>query len=146
MLYEKLLQDYLQAMKTKEEPKKSALNFVLAQIKNKKIELQRDPNDDEIIAILKKEVKALNETIGFLEQAQKTEALEEELAKKAVLESYLPQTLDEERTKKLIEATLSKLGITDLKTGRGLLMKELMAEHKSELDGTLVNAIINSML
>ncbi len=146
MLYEKLLQDYLQAMKTKEEPKKSALNFVLAQIKNKKIELQRDPNDDEIIAILKKEVKALNETIGFLEQAQKTEALEEELAKKAVLESYLPQTLDEERTKKLIEATLSKLGITDLKTGRGLLMKELMAEHKSELDGALVNTIINSML
>ncbi len=146
MLYEQLLQDYLQAMKTKEEPKKSALNFVLAQIKNKKIELQRDPNDDEIIAILKKEVKALNETIGFLEQAQKTEALEEELVKKAILESYLPQTLDEERTKKLIEATLSKLGITELKTGRGLLMKELMAEHKSELDGALVNAIINSML
>jgi uncharacterized protein YqeY len=43
--------------------KKTALNFVLAQIKNKKIELQRDPNDDEIIAILKKEVKALNEAI-----------------------------------------------------------------------------------
>lgn len=146
MLYEQLLQDYLQAMKAKEEPKKSALNFVLAQIKNKKIELQRDPNDDEVIAILKKEVKALNEAIGFLEQAGKAEALEEEVAKKAVLESYLPQTLDEESTKKLIESTVSKLGITDLKTGRGLLMKELMAEHKSELDGALVNAIINSML
>ncbi|MBQ7616819.1 GatB/YqeY domain-containing protein [bacterium] len=63
MLYEKLLEDYKIAMKEKQEVKKTALNFVLAQIKNKKIELQRDPNDDEIIAILKKEVKALNEAI-----------------------------------------------------------------------------------
>ena len=88
----------------------------------------------------------ISEDQVFLEQAGKAEALEEEVAKKAVLESYLPQTLDEESTKKLIESTVSKLGITDLKTGRGLLMKELMAEHKSELDGALVNAIINSML
>lgn len=54
MLYEKLTEDYKIAMKEKQETKKSALNFVLAQIKNKKIELQRDPNDDEVIALLKK--------------------------------------------------------------------------------------------
>ena len=72
MLYEKLLDDYKCAKKEKQEVKKSALNFVLAQIKNKKIELQREPNDDEIIAVLKKEVKALNETISFLEKAQKS--------------------------------------------------------------------------
>ena len=58
-----MLADYKLAMKEKNEIKKSALNFVLAQIKNKKIELQRELNDDEIIAVLKKEVKALNEAI-----------------------------------------------------------------------------------
>ena len=68
-------------MKEKQEVKKTALNFVLAQIKNKKIELQRDPNDDEIIAILKKEVKALNEAIWFLEKANKPEELSEEQEK-----------------------------------------------------------------
>lgn len=146
MLYERLLEDYKIAMKEKQEIKKSALNFVLAQIKNKKIELQREPNDDEIIALLKKEVKSLNEAISFLEKANKPSELAEEQEKKAVLESYLPAMLDRETTKNLIESLVSSLQIPDLKTGRGLLMKELMAKHKSELDGSLVNEIINEML
>lgn len=146
MLYEKILEDYKTSMKEKQEVKKTALNFVLAQIKNKKIELQRDPNDDEIIAILKKEVKALNEAIGFLEKANKPEELAEEQEKKSIIESYLPQMLNREQTGKLIKEIIAKQGITDLKTGRWLLMKELMASHRSELDWSLVNEIINSML
>lgn len=146
MLYEKITEDYKIAMKEKQETKKSALNFVLAQIKNKKIELQRDPNDDEVIALLKKEVKSLNEALSFLEKADKPTELAEEQEKKAILESYLPAMLDKEATKKLIESLVSELQIADLKTGRGLLMKELMAKHKSELDGSLVNQIINEML
>ena len=146
MLYEKLTEDYKIAMKEKQETKKSALNFVLAQIKNKKIELQRDPNDDEVIALLKKEVKSINEALSFLEKADKPTELAEEQEKKAILESYLPAMLDKEATKKLIESLVSELQIADLKTGRGLLMKELMAKHKSELDGSLVNQIINEML
>ncbi len=146
MLYEKILEDYKISMKEKQEVKKAALNYVLAQIKNKKIELQRDPNDDEIIAILKKEVKALNEAIGFLEKANKPEELAEEQEKKSIIESYLPQMLNREQTEKLIKEIIDKQGITDLKTGRWLLMKELMASHRSELDWSLVNEIINSML
>lgn len=146
MLYEKLTEDYKIAMKEKQETKKSALNFVLAQIKNKKIELQRDPNDDEVIVLLKKEVKSLNEALSFLEKADKPAELAEEQEKKAILEAYLPAMLDKEATKKLIESLVSELQIADLKTGRGLLMKELMAKHKSELDGSLVNQIINEML
>ena len=133
-------------MKEKQEVKKTALNFVLAQIKNKKIELQRDPNDDEIIAILKKEVKALNEAIWCLEKANKPEELSEEQEKKSIIEWYLPQMLDREHTKTLIDEIIQKQWITDLKTWRGILMKELMWAHRSELDWALVNEIINSML
>ena len=133
-------------MKNKEILKKSALNYLIAQIKNKKIELQRDPNDEEIVALIKKEVKSLNEAISFLEKANKPEELQEEKEKKLILESYLPATLNEEQTKTLIVATISNLNITDLKTQRGLLMKELMATHKTELDPALLNSLINTML
>lgn len=145
-MFEKIQNDYIQAMKNKETLKKSALNYLIAQIKNKKIELQRDPNDEEIISVIKKEVKSLNEAISFLEKANKPEELQEEKEKKLILESYLPATLDEEQTKALIVATISKLNITDLKTQRGLLMKELMATHKTELDPALLNSLINTML
>ena len=145
-MFEKIQNDYIQAMKNKETLKKSALNYLIAQIKNKKIELQRDPNDEEIISIIKKEVKSLNEAISFLEKANKPEELQEEKEKKLILENYLPATLNEEQTKTLIVATISKLNITDLKTQRGLLMKELMAAHKTELDRALLNSLINTML
>lgn len=145
-MFEKIQKDYIWAMKNKETLKKSALNYLIAQIKNKKIELQRDPNHEEIISVIKKEVKSLNEAISFLEKANKPEELQEEKEKKLILESYLPATLDEEQTKALIVATISKLNITDLKTQRGLLMKELMATHKAELDTALLNSLINTML
>jgi uncharacterized protein YqeY len=63
-----------------------------------------------------------------------------------VMESYLPAMLSREQTEALIDEMVSKLWITDLKTQRWMLMKELMANHKSELDGAIVNDIINSRL
>ena len=145
-MFEKIQKDYIWAMKNKETLKKSALNYLIAQIKNKKIELQRDPNDEEIISVIKKEVKSLNEAISFLEKANKPEELQEEKEKKLILEHYLPATLNEEQTKSLIESAIRNLNITDLKTQRGLLMKELMATHKTELDPALLNSLINTML
>jgi len=145
-LLEQLTNDYKQAMKDKAEVKKLALNYLLAQAKNKKIDLQKDLTDDDVIALLKKEVKIINESISFLERANKADELAAEKEKKAVLESYLPALLSREQTEQLVTSLISKLAITDLKTQRGLLMKELMAHHKSEIDGATVNEIINQKL
>ena len=145
-LLEQITEDYKQAMKNHEEVKKLALNYLLAQIKNKKIELRTDPTDDDVIAVIKKEIKSLNETLLFLEKASKSDEIEVETQKKEILQSYLPAMLSMEQTENLINETISNLWITDLKTQRGLLMKELMANHKSELDWAVVNDIINSRL
>ena len=145
-LLEQITEDYKQAMKNHEEVKKLALNYLLAQIKNKKIELRANPTDDDVISVIKKEIKSLNETLLFLEKANKTDEIAIETQKKEILESYLPAMLSREQTEVLIDETIAKLWITDLKTQRGLLMKELMANHKSELDGAVVNDIINSRL
>ena len=145
-LLEQITEDYKQAMKNHEEVRKTALNYLLAQIKNKKIELRADPTDDDVIAVIKKEIKSLNETLLFLEKANKSDEIVIETQKKQVLESYLPVMLSREKTEALINETVTKLWISDLKTQRGLLMKELMVGHKSELDGAVVNDIINSKL
>ena len=145
-LIEKITEDYKQAMKDHEEVKKLALNYLLAQLKNKKIELRTDLTDDDVIAVIKKEIKSINESLLFLEKANKASEIEIEVKKKDILQSYLPVMLSREQTESLIDETVKKLGITDLKTQRGMLMKELMANHKSELDWAVVNDIINSRL
>ena len=62
-LLERITYDYKEAMKQKDEIKKLVLNLILAKIKNKKIELQKDLEDIDIVAIIKKEVKEILETI-----------------------------------------------------------------------------------
>lgn len=145
-LYDRLLQDYKEAMKNKLEAKKTVLNLVLAKIKNKEIEIQKALEEADIISILKKEVKEILETIGFLEKANKLEDMEVERQKKALLEFYLPATMTKEQTMDLIKKLMTDHNITDLKTQRGLLMKELMANHKADVDAALVNEVINELL
>ncbi len=147
MLLDQLTSDYTQAMKDKAETKKLALNYILAQAKQKKIDTQTELTDDDIISLLKKEIKSINEALTFLEKAgNKADEITIEQEKKQIFQSYLPATLDIEQTQKLIQSLIIQLKITDLKTQRGLLMKELMANHKSEIDGSLVNEVINSLI
>lgn len=145
-LLEQIQKDYIEAMKAKDAVKKSALNYILAQIKNKKIELQKELEDVDVVKILKKEIKAIWETIWFLEKTDKKEELEEEKAKKLLLEFYLPQCKSEEETKAIIEWLISELGITDLSKQRWLVMKEIKARYGEEVDWSIANWVINSML
>ena len=145
-LLDTITEDYKQAMRDHDDIKKLALNYLLAQIKNKKIELHSDLTDDDIISIIKKEIKSLNEALLFLEKTDKIEEIKEETTKKNILESYLPTMLSREQTESLIDDLISELWIVDLKSQRWVLMKWLMAWHRSELDGALVNDIINSKL
>jgi len=145
-LLEQLTEDYKNAMRNHEDTKKLIINYVLAQVKYKKIELQKDPEDGDVVALLKKEIKAINEAIWFLEKAEKTEDLEIEKQKKLILEAYLPATMSREQTTELVEKLIGDLGITELAKERGILMKEIKANYQSQVDGSLVNEIINEKL
>ncbi len=144
-MIEKIMQDYKIAMKERQENRKIILNYLIAQIKNKKIEVQRELTDDEVLSLIRKEVKSLGEAMLFLQKAGKLEDLRVEEEKKRVLESYLPQLLDKESTKNLIQKVISDLGLQDIQKQRGLLMKELMGKYRGELDPSVINEVLLEM-
>lgn len=145
-LLEKITQDYKQAMRDRDELKKLTLNYILAQIKNKAIELQKEVEETEIVSIIRKEIKNTLETIGFLEKANKPEEIEQERQKKVLLEFYLPATMNAIDTKALIEKIILQNDITELPKQRWLVMKEIMANYKNQVDASLVNEVINQMI
>ena len=145
-LLEKITQDYKQAMRDREELKKLTLNYILAQIKNKSIELQREVEDAEIVPIIRKEIKNTLESIVFLGKANKLDDIEQEKQKKILLEFYLPVTMDSVQTKELISKIIEQNNLTDIAKQRWIIMKEIMANHKSEVDASLVNEVINQMI
>lgn len=146
MLYDQIQADYIAAMKAHDELKKVPLNYVIAQCKNRKIELQKDLEDAEVIAILKKEIKARQEAVVFLEKANKLEDIEKENKIIEILSVYLPEMLSQEATAELVKKTIEELQITDLAKQRGEVVKAIMAEHKAVIDGRLLQDVINSLL
>lgn len=144
-MIEKIMQDYKIAMKERQENRKIILNYLIAQIKNKKIEVQRELTDDEVLSLIRKEVKSLGEAMLFLQKAGKIEDLRAEEEKKRLLESYLPQLLDKEKTRNLIQKVISDLGLIDIQKQRGQLMKELMGKYRGELDPSVINEVLLEM-
>jgi Glu-tRNA(Gln) amidotransferase subunit E-like FAD-binding protein len=54
--------------------------------------------------------------------------------------------MTKEQTTDIVKKLMSEHNITDLRTQRWLLMKELMATYKWQVDGALINEIINEMM
>lgn len=145
MLHDNITADWKEAFKSKQEIKKNALNYMIAQIKNKQIEVQRELQDDEIIALLKKEIKWRQESIDFLIRANKHDevAVEQEII--GYLSVYLPTMMSVEQLTELVKKVIAEQQITDLGKGRGDIVKAIMADHKSVVDGRMLQDIINSI-
>ena len=144
MLEEKIKVDYMQAFKDKNIPAKEVLGLVKSAIQNKVIETQKPVGDDTILDIIRKEAKAIKETIGYLEQAQKDISHEE--AKLTVLSHYLPAQLTQEETKNLVEKIIAEQHITDIQSQRWQLIGLVMWQHKGQVDAGVVQQIISWMI
>ncbi len=145
-LYKKIQDDWKAAFKARETIKKDILNFVRAQLKNKEIDLGREPNDDEVIAVIKKEIKTRKESLVFLKQQWDDEEVTLEETNISYLEVYLPETMSKEQTHAVVLETIESLGITDLKQQRGQLMGAIMKQYWSSVDWALLNNVVTQML
>lgn len=141
-MIEQIMQDYKIAMKERQENRKLILNYLISQIKNKKIDLQRELTDEEVVNLIRKQVKSLQEGMLFLEKAGKGDALRTEEEKRKILEWYLPQLMTKEQTKNLIQQIVVELGLIDLQKQKGVLMKELMSKYRGSIDPELVNQVL----
>lgn len=145
MLQDIITADYKEAFKARDDLKKSALSYMIAQIKNKQIELQKEIQDDEVIALLKKEIKSRQETIDFLSKANKLDDVKVEEWVIGVLSAYLPAMMPIEQLTELVKNIVSAQWITDFNKGRGEIVKAVMAEYKSVVDGRMLQEVIDTI-
>ena len=141
-MIEQIMQDYKIAMKERQENRKLILNYLISQIKNKRIDLQRELTDEEVVNLIRKEVKSLQEGMLFLQKAGKGDELKTEEEKRKVLEWYLPQLMTKEQTKNLIQQIVVELGLINIQKQKGVLMKEIMSKYRGSIDSELVNQVL----
>src|SRR5207253_9249614 len=95
-LLARLQGDLNSARKSQDKAGTLLLGTVLSEIKNKKIELRRDPTDSDVIDVLRKSIKRRRESIEMYTKGNRKDLADKESAEAAVLEKYVPAQVGED--------------------------------------------------
>jgi uncharacterized protein YqeY len=137
--------DMKAAMKSGDKRRVATLRLLLANVKNEKIEAQRDLTGEEVEAALRRAVKQRKDSIEQYAKGGRQDLVEAETEELAILESYLPKGLTDAEIEAELKAIVQEKGFS---SGRdvGLAMKELMARHRGRVDGKKAQEIARRLL
>ncbi len=96
MLKDKLMDDLKAAMKAKDVVKKSTVTMLRAAVKQVEVDERIELSDDDIIAIVVKQIKQKRAAIEDFKKAERADMVKQTEAEIAVLETYLPEQLSNE--------------------------------------------------
>jgi uncharacterized protein len=140
-LLEKLQTDLNAARKDQNKSLVLVLGTVLADIKNRRIELRRDPTDEEVVDVLRKSIKRRRESIEMYAAASRDDLAEKERAEAAMLEPYLPPSVADDELRAAVTAAISG-GATTI----GAVMGKVLPQFKGRAEGSVINAIAREEL
>jgi len=139
-LLDQLSEDVKEAMRAGENLRRDTLRMVLAAMKNRRIEVGEDLDDNQQLAVLLSAVKSRTDSVTQYEANGRQDLADQERAEIEFIQGYLPQQLGEEETAEIVRAKIAELGLTSKKE-MGQLMKAIMADHKGAVDGKLVQQV-----
>lgn len=146
LLEDKIYKDYVGALKARDKSKSDFLSFIRAELKNKAISLKKEKLDDaEVIGVLNKQKKRLEETKESISSSSRKELIENVNNELAVLEKYLPEPLDDESILKIIEESILEIGASSIKD-MGKVMKQVLAKTSGKADSRKISEIVRQKL
>lgn len=144
-LQQQLLDDLKDAMRSGDQRRKLAIRAVRAAIINAEVERRRSLTEDEILALIAKEVKQRRESIVQFRKGGREDLVAQEQAEIDVLEEYLPRQLSPEEIRSEARNVIAEVGATSSRD-MGRVMKELMPAMRGRADGRQVSQIVRELL
>lgn len=129
------------ARKAQDKDRTLVLGTILANLKNREIDLRRPATDDEVIEVLRKGIKIRREAIEQYTAGGRTDLADAEQAQIAVLEEFLPPAVDPEEIRAAVREVIAG-GAKDL----GKVMGQIVPRYKGRADGKLINQIVREEL
>lgn len=144
-LKEKLQEDLKESMKSKDNFKRDVIRFLMSALKQIEVDERKVLSDEDIIKIIQKSLKQREDAISAFKEASRDDLVEKESAEAAILKSYLPEQLDDEALKAIIQKHIQSLGVTSIKE-MGKIMGVVLTECAGVADGKRINAIAKELL
>jgi len=140
-LLARLQGDLNSSRKAQDKPATLLLGTVLSEVKNRRIELRRDPEDNDVIDVLRKAIKKRRESVEMYDKAGRGDLADKERAEPAALGKYLPPAPDDEALRSAVRAAIAS-GAPNI----GAIMGKVLPQFKGRAEGGIINAIAREEL
>ncbi|MCQ9205707.1 MAG: GatB/YqeY domain-containing protein [Omnitrophica bacterium] len=146
MLEDKIYQDYVEALKSRNKSKSEFLSFIRSELKNEAINLKVEKLDDsQALIILKKQQKRLLDTKEAIVSSQRNDLLQNIEQESNILNQYLPKPLKDAELLQIVEEVISKTKASSMRD-MGRVMKEVLTRVGIKADSKNVSSLVKEKL
>ena len=138
---QKIQDDLKAAMKSGDKLRMMSLRSVLSEMSRLEKDVLREPNDAEILQIIKRERGKREEALEFARKAKRDDLIQQNETEAKILESYLPATVSADDVRAEIQSAIAA-GATQM----GPLMKALREKFGAGLDGKVASELAKEAL
>lgn len=145
-MYEKINEDLKNAMKEKDTFKLSVLRMLKSALQLEQIAKKHELDDNEIAAVLKKQVKVRKDSLEEYKKYGKTDLVESLEKEIAILDIYLPEEMSESEISEIVKSAVEEIKPTSMKD-MGLVMKkvnELLVGKNADM--SLVSKLVKEQI
>lgn len=144
-IYEQILSDIKETMKSKNSEKLLTLRTLHSEIKNVGINKRKEITDEDIASVIAKGIKLRLEAIEQFKTGNRIDLVEKEEAQIAIYKTYQPKQSELSEIEGLVSQAIADTGAATLKD-LGNVMKAVMPLVKGKADGQIVNQVVKDKL
>lgn len=144
-MLEKVNSDLITAMKEQDKFTLSVLRMLKSALKNEEINKKSSLTDDEVLAVIKKQVKTRKDSKEEYLTYNRTDLADNLEKEIEILNKYLPEELSDEELEKIIDETIKELNPDGMK-GMGLVIKTVGSKCGAAADMKKVSSMVREKL
>ena len=144
-LRERIQSDITAAMRSGEALRRDTLRMAESALYNAEKRDRRELGDDEVAALLSREVKTRRESVEAFRKGGREDLAGKEEAEIEILAAYLPEQLSEAQIAALVEEAIATTGAASPRE-MGKVMGWLAPKTKGRADGRVVSQAVNQAL
>jgi len=149
-LKDQLKADLTTSMKARHEVTTSTLRMVLAAVMNAEVagDEVKVLSDDQVLDILRAEVKKRHESAEIYAGAGRAEAAVQERAEAAIIAAYLPAAMSDEELGEIVTQEVASAMASGVTGGKamGAVVKAVRARAGASADGAKIAALVKTAL
>lgn len=133
------------AMKAKNMEQVKVLRNVQAVIKQVEIDGQTELNDKDVLAILQKQIKQRQESLGIYTANGRDDLAQKEQFEIDVISAFLPEQLSDDKILAIINETINELGASGMKD-MGRVMNAVKDKTAGQADPAVMSGLVKKAL